>query len=98
MSFSHSLLILAAGLSLCLDGAQAQVRRHYVDPPLEIYSSPQPAVPDVDTTGSLREAPPVIVDPRLAVQPPQGTRRSGCSTTTYMTGAAMDQQVRVHRC
>jgi hypothetical protein len=98
MSFSHSLLILAAVLSLGTIGAQAQVRRHYVDPPPEIYSSPQPAVPDVDTTGSLREAPPAIIDPRLTQQPPQGWRRGGCTTMTYMTGEMMDQQVRVHRC
>jgi hypothetical protein len=98
MSFSHSLLIIAAGLSLGTIGAQAQVRRHYVEPPPEIYSSPLPAVPDVDTTGSFRDAPPVIVDPRLAMQPPQVPRRNGCSTTTYMTGEMMDQQVRVHRC
>lgn len=98
MPFSNLLLILAAGLSLGTIGAQAQVRRHYVEPPPEIYSTPLSAVPDVDTTGSFREAPAVIGDPRLAVQPPPILRRNGCSTTTYMTGEVMDRRVRVHRC
>lgn len=98
MSFPRLLLVLAAGLSLVADGAQAQARRHYVDPPQEIPPRPLPAIPDVDTTGSVRSAPPVVTDPRLAVPLPRGLPWSGCTTTTYMVGETLDHQVRVHRC
>ena len=97
MPFSYLLPALAAVLGLGNVNAQAQARRHYVDPPPEIYSNPVAAMPDAEVTSSVREASPSIVIPWFATQPPRDSRRGGCSTTTYVTGELLDQEVRVHR-
>lgn len=97
MFHQSGLLILATALLLSLSAAEAQPRRYYVDPPPEIDTVPAPT-PEVEETGSIRAAPPAVVDPSPSYSPPSALVRSGCTVATYVTGQMADQLVRVHRC
>lgn len=95
VSCGFAAALIVAGLS----SAQAQVPKQYwTDPPPETSPWTPPEVPDVDTTGSVRGYPPVVVDRPLPARPYPGTSSRVCNTTSYLVGETADQVVRVHRC